>query len=68
MKAPPVPANLLPVQLLKPCPAGQMRKAGPPALPGQTVAGAALRADSEGYAGAGYVEAGVRLCRCRMLW
>lgn len=35
--APPPPANLLPTQLLKPCPAGQMRAAGPPVLPGQVV-------------------------------
>jgi hypothetical protein len=34
--APPPPADLLPTQLLSPCPAGQMRKAGPPVLPGQT--------------------------------
>ncbi|HEX5284855.1 MAG TPA: hypothetical protein VFW30_12110 [Bryocella sp.] len=34
--APPPPADLLPKQLLSPCPAGQMRKAGPPVLPGQT--------------------------------
>jgi hypothetical protein len=33
--APPTPADLLPTQLLKPCPAGQMRKAGPAVLPGQ---------------------------------
>jgi hypothetical protein len=33
--APPTPADLLPAQLLKPCPAGQMRKAGPAVLPGQ---------------------------------
>jgi hypothetical protein len=35
--APPPPTDLLPTQLLSPCPAGQMRKAAPPALPGQTV-------------------------------
>ena len=34
--APPPPADLLPVQLLSPCPAGQMRKPAPQALPGQT--------------------------------
>ena len=34
--APPPPTDLLPVQLLSPCPAGQMRKAAAPALPGQT--------------------------------
>jgi len=34
--APPPPADLLPRQLLAPCPAGQMRKAGPQVLPGQT--------------------------------
>ncbi len=33
--APPVPTNMLPTQLLKPCPAGQMRRAAPKALPGQ---------------------------------
>lgn len=32
---PPLPKNLLPVQLLKPCPAGMMRRPGPVALPGQ---------------------------------
>jgi hypothetical protein len=35
--APPPPTDLLPTQLLSPCPAGQMRKPAPPALPGQTV-------------------------------
>jgi hypothetical protein len=34
--APPPPTDLLPVQLLSPCPAGQMRKPAPQALPGQT--------------------------------
>jgi hypothetical protein len=34
--APPPPTDLLPAQLLSPCPAGQMRKPAPPALPGQT--------------------------------
>ena len=34
--APPPPADLMPTQLLSPCPAGQMRKPGPPVLPGQT--------------------------------
>ena len=34
--APPPPTNLLPTQLLSPCPAGQMRNPGPPVLPGQT--------------------------------
>lgn len=34
--APPPPANLLPVQLLEKCPAGQMRMPGPKVLPGQT--------------------------------
>jgi hypothetical protein len=34
--APPPPADLLPTQLLSPCPAGQMRKPAPPVLPGQT--------------------------------
>lgn len=33
--APPPPADLMPVQLLKPCPAGQMRKPAPRTLPGQ---------------------------------
>ena len=33
--APPVPVNMLPMQLLKPCPSGQMRRAAPKALPGQ---------------------------------
>lgn len=35
MKAPPPPSNLMPVLLLKPCPAGMMRMAGPKVLPGQ---------------------------------
>jgi hypothetical protein len=35
VEAPPLPANLLPVQLLKPCPAGQMRPAATSASPGQ---------------------------------
>ena len=34
--APPPPADLLPTQLLSPCPSGQMRKPGPQVLPGQT--------------------------------
>jgi hypothetical protein len=34
VQPPPLPVNLLPVQLLQPCPAGQMRKASPAALPG----------------------------------
>lgn len=34
--APPPPTDLLPTQLLSPCPSGQMRKAGPAVLPGQT--------------------------------
>ena len=34
--APPVPAILRPTALLPPCPAGQMRMPGPPALPGET--------------------------------
>ncbi len=33
--APPPPVDLLPTQLLSPCPAGQMRKPAPQALPGQ---------------------------------
>ena len=36
LEAPPLPADLRPTLLLQPCPAGQMRKAGPPVLPGQT--------------------------------
>jgi hypothetical protein len=32
---PPIPKNLMPVQLLKPCPAGMMRRPGPVSLPGQ---------------------------------
>jgi hypothetical protein len=36
--APPLPADLRPTQLLQPCPAGQMRTAGPPVLPGQNAA------------------------------
>jgi hypothetical protein len=35
VEAPPLPKNLLPVQLLAACPAGQMRMAGPAALPGE---------------------------------
>jgi hypothetical protein len=35
IEAPPLPADLRPTQLLQPCPAGQMRKAAPPVLPGQ---------------------------------
>jgi hypothetical protein len=34
---PPLPENLRPVQLLAPCPAGQMRKAAAATLPGQVV-------------------------------
>ncbi len=37
VEAPPVPANMLPTQLLSPCPAGQMRRAAPKVLPGQRV-------------------------------
>jgi hypothetical protein len=33
---PPVPESMLPTLLLKPCPAGQMRKPAPRVLPGQT--------------------------------
>jgi len=36
--APPLPVDLRPTLLLQPCPAGQMRPAGPPVLPGQTAA------------------------------
>lgn len=32
---PPTPENLRPVMLLQPCPAGEMRKAAPPVLPGE---------------------------------
>ncbi len=35
IQPPPVPADLRPVMLLKPCPSGEMRKAAPPVLPGQ---------------------------------
>jgi hypothetical protein len=38
VEAPPLPADLRPTLLLEPCPPGQMRTAGPPALPGQTAA------------------------------
>jgi hypothetical protein len=38
VEAPPLPADLRPTPLLQPCPAGQMRTAGPPVLPGQTAA------------------------------
>ena len=38
VEAPPLPADLRPALLLQPCPPGQMRKAGPPVLPGQTAA------------------------------
>jgi len=38
VEAPPLPADLRPALLLQPCPAGQMRTAGSPALPGQTAA------------------------------
>ena len=37
VQPPPIPASLKPVLLLSPCPAGQMRKAGPAVLPGQVV-------------------------------
>jgi hypothetical protein len=36
--APPLPADLRPALLLQPCPPGQMRTAGSPALPGQITA------------------------------
>ena len=36
VEAPPLPADLRPTLLLQPCPAGQMRPAGPAVLPGQT--------------------------------
>jgi hypothetical protein len=35
VKPPPIPVNLQPVLLLTPCPAGQMRPAAPPVLPGE---------------------------------
>jgi hypothetical protein len=38
IEAPPLPADLRPAPLLQPCPAGQMRAAGAPVLPGQTAA------------------------------
>jgi hypothetical protein len=38
VEAPPLPADLRPSLLLQPCPPGQMRKTGPPMLPGQTAA------------------------------
>ena len=38
VEAPPLPTDLRPALLLQPCPAGQMRPAGPPVLPGQTAA------------------------------
>ena len=38
VEAPPLPADLRPTLLLEPCPAGQMRPAAPPTLPGQTAA------------------------------
>ena len=36
VEAPPLPVDLRPALLLQPCPAGQMRRAAPPVLPGQT--------------------------------
>jgi hypothetical protein len=36
VEAPPLPVDLRPTLLLQPCPAGQMRLAGPATLPGQT--------------------------------
>jgi hypothetical protein len=36
VEAPPLPVDLQPTLLLQPCPAGQMRLAGPRVLPGQT--------------------------------
>lgn len=38
VEAPPLPVDLRPAQLLQPCPAGQMRPAGSPTLPGQAPA------------------------------
>ncbi|MEO6805164.1 MAG: hypothetical protein ABI286_00810 [Edaphobacter sp.] len=35
-EAPPLPEDLRPTLLLQPCPSGQMRRAGPAVLPGQT--------------------------------
>ena len=36
VEAPPLPKDLRPTLLLEPCPPGQMRRAAPPVLPGQT--------------------------------
>ncbi len=38
VEPPPLPPSLVPVQLAKPCPAGQMRPAAKPSLPGETAA------------------------------
>ncbi|HEX4652141.1 MAG TPA: hypothetical protein VH250_11630 [Granulicella sp.] len=38
VQPPPLPVNLLPVQLLTPCPAGEMRRAAAATLPGETAA------------------------------
>jgi len=38
VEPPPLPPSLIPVQLAKPCPAGQMRPATKPALPGEAAA------------------------------
>jgi hypothetical protein len=38
MQAPPLPADVRPTLLMAPCPAGMMRPAGPPVLPGQKAA------------------------------
>lgn len=35
VQAPPLPADVRPTPLMAPCPAGRMRPAGPPVLPGQ---------------------------------
>ena len=37
VKPPPIPVSLQPVLLAAPCPAGQMRRSAPPALPGEKV-------------------------------
>ncbi len=48
LQPPPLPVNLRPVQLLEPCPAGQMRKAAAVILPGETAAEAACEPITSG--------------------
>jgi hypothetical protein len=48
VQPPPLPANLRPVQLLAPCPAGQMRKAATAALPGEAASEAPCEPISSG--------------------